>query len=316
MAPPSRTVLACPRVKGFNSAIIQKGICMRLMIALLGVLLLAPVFSSLAFAQSQLKPVRASAYDRVLASGTLRCGYIVTEALQKDPNTGAVTGIIPEILEEAANLLNLKIEWTEELVWSTYIAALQSGRVDAICTNLWMEPVGGRYLGYSLPLYFSGVGAYVRQDETRFDASLQAVDAAGVRIATMDGEMADLIAKQDFPAASRNAVSQLGDSSQLLMEVMTGKADITFVDVAIGNKFQRSNPGKVRNLVQDKPLRVFPNTIGFANTEIQLKFMLDSALSQLVNGGFVDKTLEKHSKVAAGYYRVAKPYETRHETGK
>lgn len=251
-----------------------------------------------------------SAYERVLRTNTLRCGYIVTEALKIDPNTKKIYGIIPEIIEEAGRLLNVKIEWAEELTWATYIEAVKTGRVDALCTNYWKEPVGGRYTGFSIPLYYSGVGAYVRAGDTRFKDDLSAINDPSVKIAAQDGEMSALIAAQDFPKAQKHTIPQLGDGSQLLLEVASGKADVAFVDTAIGNRFGVAHPGKIENLVPGAPVRVLENTIGIANDEIQLKFMLDSALQILVDGGYVDRVLDRHIEDSRGYYRVAKPYQT------
>jgi ABC-type amino acid transport substrate-binding protein len=251
-----------------------------------------------------------SAYERVMRTNTLRCGYVVTEALQKEPNTGEITGIIPDVLNEAGRLLNIKIEWTEELNWGNFVEAMRSHRVDAICTNFWMDPSGSKYVSYTIPLYYSGVGAYVRADETRFKGdNLEALNDPSVKVSSMEGEMSGLIADQDYPKASKVIVPQIGDASQLLMDVTSNKADIAFVDVAIGKRFERNNAGKLKNLVSDHPVRVFANTIALPPNEPQLKTMLDATLSQLLYGGFVDRVLKKHITVSDGYYPVARPYE-------
>ena len=254
-------------------------------------------------------PARAeTAFDRIMKTQTIRCGYVVTEAVQKDPNTGTIQGIVPDIMAEAGRLLNLKIEWAEELNWANYVEAISSGRVDAICTNFWMEPNGSKVVGYTVPFYYSGVGIFVRKDDKRFDNHIAAIDDPNVRVSGMEGEISAMIAEQDFPKAQKVMISQMGDGSQLLMELVSGKADIAFVDVAIARRFDHSNPDKIRNIVPEAPIRIFANTIALPPEDVRLKTMLDATLSQMLYGGFIEKVLKKHIGVAEGYYNVAKPY--------
>lgn len=250
---------------------------------------------------------KESAYDRVMKTNTLRCGYIITEAVQKDPNTGVIQGIVPDIMAEIGKLLSIKIDWVEEFNWGNFAQAMKSGRVDAICTNFWMDPNGSKVVSFTIPFYFSGVGAFVRADETRFK-TLEDLNEPSVRVSAMEGEMSGIVADQDYPNATKVSIPQIGDSSQLLMDVISNKADVAFVDVAIGKRFERNNQGKIKNLVPEAPVRVFANTIALPPNESQLKTMLDATLSQMLYGGFIDKVLKKHSDVSDGYYPVAKPY--------
>src|SRR5688572_14133278 len=170
---------------------------------------------------------KESVYDRVMRTGTIRCGYTVTEAVQKDPNTGKIHGLVPEIVEEAARVLDLKEEWVEEFTWANFTEVLRSGRGDALCINLWGDAVGAKFMLYSVPFHFSGVGAFVRADDTRFDGSgFEKLNSPDVRVSTMDGEMSGIIAAQDFPKAKPVSITQLGDSSQLLLELTHNKADV------------------------------------------------------------------------------------------
>ncbi len=253
-----------------------------------------------------------SAYDRVMKSGKIRCGYVITEALQQDPNTEEISGIVYDVLVAAGKLLDLEIEWTEELTWATFPEAIKSNRIDAICTNFWLDPAGSKHVSYTVPFYYSGVGVYVREDDNRFNKKpLKIFNSPDIKIATSDGEMASIIASQDFPKASLVAIPQFGDSSQQLIEVANKKADVTFVDVALGIEYMHNNPGKIKALRPTEPIRVFPNTIALPMNEPQLKNMLDAALLQLIYSGYVDRVLNEYDDVAGGYYRITKPYEVK-----
>ena len=72
-----------------------------------------------------------STYDRVMRTGTLRCGYInYPPHFQIDPATGQKSGISYDIANEMGRLLNLKIEWVEEVGWATTVETIKSGRIE------------------------------------------------------------------------------------------------------------------------------------------------------------------------------------------
>jgi ABC-type amino acid transport substrate-binding protein len=55
-------------------------------------------------------------YDKVMRSGVIRCGYgLEPPMLQIDPNTGKPFGAIVDIVERIGSLLDLKIEWVEQV---------------------------------------------------------------------------------------------------------------------------------------------------------------------------------------------------------
>ncbi len=253
---------------------------------------------------------KETAYERVMRTQTLRCGYVMHPPhVAKDPNTGALTGSIVDIMNEAGRLLNITIAWPEEVGWGNTVEALRSGRIDAICTDFWMNPVEGRYMGYSMPLYYETVVAYGRSDDRRFLRNLDAADDPSVTIAATDGSINGIIAQQDFPKAKIAWLPNMTPDLQILMEVESGKADIAFVPVMDGLRYAQSNPGKLINLTHDRPLRAFPVTIGLPQGDTALKTMLDSAFVQLLYGRFVDKALDRHGMAADAVFRVARPYD-------
>ncbi len=250
-----------------------------------------------------------TAYERVIKSQTLRCGYVIDPPhVVKDPNSGAVSGIIVDTVNEAGRLLQIKVEWAEEVGWGTSVEALRSGKVDAVCTDYWMEPLEGRYVGYSMPLYYSAVSPFVRADDSRFDKDIKAIDDPSVTISTTDGEIPAYIAQTDFPKAKLLSMPNMTDISQNLLNVATKKADVTFVDVVIGKRFEKTNPGKLKRLAPERPLFVFPVTILLPQNDLALKTTLDSAFTQILNSGFIDKTLTKYGFPPDVVFRATQPY--------
>ena len=249
-------------------------------------------------------------YDRVLRTGELRCGYInYPPHLIVDPATKAITGISHDIVEEMAALLGLKVAWTEELGWGNTVEAMRSGRVDAICTSFWQNPVEGKYVGFTIPLFYSAVGAYVRTDDSRIKADLSNLDDKAFKISGSDGAVASTVAQQDFPHATLVSLPNMTDETQMLLEVSGKKADIAFIETYLGEKFIKTNPGTLKNLVPNNPVRLFGNTFALPMGDVKLKSMFDSALVQKLYGGRVDKIISRYEEIPGAITRVAKPYQ-------
>jgi polar amino acid transport system substrate-binding protein len=247
--------------------------------------------------------------QQVLSSGKIRCGYVVyPPGLIKNPNTGKVSGIFAEVLEEAAKNLDLQVEWTEEVGWGTMVEGLNNRRYDMIGSPVW--PLGQRIRvsDFTKPIYYVVVNAYVQNGNTKFDNALEKINSPDVRIATIDGELTSTVAKSDFPNARILSLPQMSDVSQLLLNVADGKADVTFVEPAIALEFMKNNPGKLQKVISSKPIRSFPNCMMVRQNDTQFRRLIDNALTEVLNSGFVDQVIKKYEPGTGTYQRLALPY--------
>ncbi|MFZ2620646.1 MAG: transporter substrate-binding domain-containing protein [Alphaproteobacteria bacterium] len=256
-----------------------------------------------------------TAYARVMRTGVIRCGYAdwPPAMLNKDANTGEMTGVAYDIAEAIAKNLNLKLEWAENTGWGGYITALQNGRIDAFCAGVWRDADTGKFVAFTQPIFYSPVYGYVRADDHRFDADVSLANHAGIRISAMDGEQSDVIAQAYFPLAQRVSVQQMGQISDILMNVANNKADIVFTEPSFANGYMKNNPNVLRK-VSEKPYQLYQTSpISVEIREVQLREMLDNALTQLVNFGRVDKIIRKHIHNADEYIPATKLYQLKRE---
>lgn len=256
-----------------------------------------------------------SVYERIIASGTIRAAYITyPPALMKDSKTGQMSGVFVEVLEKAAENLGLKIVWTEEVGWGSQIEALNADRCDIIGSPVWANPNRGKLTTMSTPVYYSGICAYVRVDDRRFSdldpvsENIKKIKSNNFKISTIDGETADLIARTDFPEAQRISLPQLSSISDVLLNVQTKKADVAFVEPYYAFEFLENNPNSVKNVTTTNPLRLFGNCYMFKKNEFQMKQMLDVAIQDLINSGFVNGVISKY-KHADSFYKCALTYQ-------
>lgn len=254
-------------------------------------------------------PARESAYDRILRTGVIHCGYAdwPPYILTKDAKTGKLQGISYDIMEAVAERLGLKAEWSENVGWGTFIESLRSQRIDAFCVLSGRSAERGRYLGYAMPVMYSAIYPYVRIDEHRFDNDLSGINSPDIRIATMDGEGSDLIARKFFPKATTVSIPGISPLSDVLLNVAMRKADVVFNEPSFVEGYIAANPGTLRR-AQDKPFQVVEVSFAVNLPEKQLRDMLDSTLSELHNQGVIEQIISKYNSDPKIFLRIAQPY--------
>jgi polar amino acid transport system substrate-binding protein len=251
-----------------------------------------------------------SVYDRVVSSGTIRACYVVyPPASIKDPNTGKLSGVFVETLNKAAENMGLKVDWNTEVGWGDMIEALNSSKCDIIGSPAWSNSTRGKSAEFSQSVYYSAINAYVRASDNRFNGDITVANNASYKLATIDGETSQLIASRQFPKAQTLQLPQLTDVSQMLLNVVDGKADMAFLEPTVANAYLKNNPGKVKNVSIDKPVVIYGNVMLIKKGEFTFKSAIDNAIVELLNNGYVDGVINNYEKdYPGGFYRVAVPY--------
>lgn len=240
---------------------------------------------------------KETAYERVLRTSVLKCSYGLWEpAVMRDPNTGELSGLIYDLMQEAGKALNIKIEFDHEIDWSAIATDLQAQKADAHCAGVWATPARGRQMAFTDPVSFLPAVAFVKANDKRFDQDINAINSPDVTIAIIDDDVSEEIATRDFPLAKRIARPQLGNVEDLLMMVADGKADITFDGPNRYKPYDAANPGKLRMLSTLKPIRIFPNTIAVDIHEQELLQMLNTTIHQLQDNGTFDRLKQKYAQ--------------------
>lgn len=252
---------------------------------------------------------RPTVYDRVLKSGVIRASYAnYPPYCIKDPNSGELTGVFVEALEEMGRRLELKVDWTEEVGWGAIFEGLNSDRHDVFGAGIWRNASRGKVGDFSRPLLYNVIKVYGRSNETRFNRQ-EDLNSPGVRIATLDGAIEDVIASSDYPTAQKVSIPQLNPWSDVLLNITSNKADVTFAEPAAVNLYLEKNPGTLRELFPARPIRVFGNGYAFKLGEPEFKAMLESALDEIANDGTLDRIIAKYEKYPGEFWRVARPYQ-------
>ncbi|MFA6280080.1 MAG: transporter substrate-binding domain-containing protein [Bdellovibrionales bacterium] len=252
---------------------------------------------------------KESAYERVIRTNTLRCGYVVWPPfIAKDPTTGIMSGLFYDYMAALGTALHIKIEWAEETGTGDFPVALETGRIDAECVSVWPNASRARQVDFTNPIYFIAQDIYVRAEDKRFDNDIKTINDPSVTIIAIDGEVGGMVATNDFPKAKMLQLSQMTAPSDAFMSLITKKADVFITDRATAKMFMDHNPRKIRRVLAQAPLRVFGNTIALAQGQDKLRRMLNTATQELLDSGQIENILYRYKDGADSLLHVAPAY--------
>ncbi len=254
---------------------------------------------------------KETTFERVARTGVLRCAYMLWDPfMMKDPNTGKFKGMNYDMMNAVAASLGLKADWALEIPPGTQAETLTSGKADAICSG--EGPIvtsAALYEAYTAPLAYFPFYAYVRTDDKRFkNNDVNRLNSDDVTITVIDGDVSGEAQKTKFPKAHALPLPQLADPSQMMLNVISRKADFVLNDELSMADFLKNNPGKLRKL-ETPPIIVVPNTFSTARSELALADLLTQGLKTIRDRGVFDQILAKYGiGTEIKLYSPALPY--------
>lgn len=231
---------------------------------------------------------KESAYDRMMRTGTIRCGYGINNPwIYQDLKTSEMKGLYVDIMEMVAAQIFIKLEWPEETGWGNIPTSLINGRVDATCGPLWIDPARARQVAFTRPLFFTPIYAYARTDDNRFSGLVRPEDLndPSVRIVTLDGNVTDMLTKRYYAKATPVSLPQSSAWAEGYLSVTTGKGDVIFSDATGVAMFNANQDDKLKKIDLSEPVTVYGSALAVSIHEQELKEMLDATVSYLLNSG-------------------------------
>lgn len=238
---------------------------------------------------------KESVYERVMRTQTIRCGWAAWDPyVSVDPNTGALSGLMVEYAEMIGENLGLAIDWSAEIGWGDFVAALNNGRIDMFCAGVAVNAQRSREVDFIRPAFFMGGEIFVAADDHRFDEDISLLDDPGMTMTVIEGEIFGKIIVRDFPESEKLELPQLASSADLFLSVATGKADATLSEIAYGRNFMKNNPDKVRMIELEQPYTILPLSLSVAGGEERFRRMIDNAAYEVEFNGSLRKLMEKY----------------------
>lgn len=250
-----------------------------------------------------------SVYDRIMRTKTIRCGYAVSPVYnEKDPITGEMHGVYVDIMERIAKDWGVKIDWAEEVSAASMYEGFKTGRYDMLCSANTIT--AGRTIAtdFSRPIAYPTFYLFVRENDTRFDNAYDKANDENIRMTTFDGYFGATVTKDYFPKAKLVALPELSNDVDILMNVVSGKADGGVLAGIVAAEFMKKNPGKIRR-VAGPPLRYPSLVFALPKGEEVLKAAINTSLTYYLDTGVIEKILQDYGLDRTNLLRVAKPYE-------
>lgn len=249
------------------------------------------------------------AMARIEATQTLRCGYVpYYPAMVKDEKTAEFKGFDVDLMQAVTQRLGVKLEWSVESSWMNVVTDLTAGKFDMLCNTYWTNPQTAQHTLYSRPIFYQPLFIAAREADTRFDNDLQRINAKDITIAVLDGDAPVEIAAETFPQAKLHALPHNVPFAQVMLEVASGKADVTIVDANNFGGFAAANPGQLKLVQVDKPVRVLPVSFVFGPHDYLLKNAVDNVLDQMILEGSAAKIVKRGATHPSALYPAIIPY--------
>jgi polar amino acid transport system substrate-binding protein len=267
---------------------------------------------AIGYSKSGTSTAKESVYERVMRTGTLRCGYFEEAPFTStDPNTKKKTGIAVELADKMASDLGLKVEWVDGFSFGNIAEDLRNEKFDAICGDLFILPRAGQ-VDYTVPYGYVPLYAYTQAGRTEFDGHIDETDQldwSKVTIAGLDGEGGTTIAQKKIPQAKFNILPQISQTGEMLMTVAYRKADMAVVMPTVFKEFNKNNPGKLQKITAARPFYVYDVTFGVKPGESALKNMFDYMIRRYEASGELQDLFRKYDPEGL-LFRPAALYQT------
>ena len=256
--------------------------------------LLAGFFGSRLDSRHVTTPVEArDTMADIVASQRLRVAYIVfPPSVSKDPAARSPTGHMIDTVRYIASEMNAQVSF-QETTWATFAAGLQAKQYDVVVAPLFATPSRAVAVAFTQPLYYLGMAMIAKRGDNRF-VSLNELNNSAIHIAVSQGGANQRFAKRYFPNAKLTELATT-DISQMLSEVVAGRADVAIADTWSVEKFAKQNKDVVQVLFSGRPLDVTAISWAVRSEDTRLLKFLDTSIEYLHTTGKLKEYEEKYN---------------------
>ncbi len=236
--------------------------------------------------------------DNLKSSGTITFAADMTAApLQYFDANHNAAGIDIDLCGEVAKHMGLKAKWIN-LAFNGLIPALNSGRFDAICTEMFIKPDRAAAVNF-VPYMQTGTAIATAAGNPHHVASTG--DVCGLNAAVQLGTVQESLFKtlssactsQGKPAVN---IKTFDFGADAVTQLLNGRADLWSADDPEVGYYLQQHPGSVDMVISG--INPTPDGIAVAQNNIQLVGAITSALYAMKADGTYDQVMKKWQIVA------------------
>jgi polar amino acid transport system substrate-binding protein len=275
-------------------------------------ILLSLLLITLSFPVMAEEDKKESAFDRVMRTGVLRCGYYVFPPItNRDANTNDLSGFSVDMMNRLAERASLKIEWTEEVTFGNWVPAMQANRFDAVCTPMWPDLPQAKVVSFTHSLFFAGKYPAVLEKNPKINSKMTIKDLNNetFTFVAQEGNMTLNTTKSAVPNAKLYVLPAMADGGEYYQAIATKKADAVITDANGMGQWNANNPeNRMIFLDMSHPITLQQFPLVVKRGESDLLEFLNLAIDEMNNAGEIDKILKKwEPEPGKTYLRVANP---------
>lgn len=256
------------------------------------------ILAVLALAASAVASPVLAQQDNLLAKikekGVLRvCSAAYSPWNIKNPTTNEWEGIVPEIVKEIGDALQVKVEWVDAS-FATMIASVQTDKCDMVGAAVWTAPQRAEQVSFTRPIGGDGMTIFVPADSTA--KSLADVDKEGKVVVVLSGSADERVAKSLFKHAEVKSIVS-DRPSPAVTELAAGRADAASAAYAGTSQFIKSNPGMKVKPIEGLFYNYTPFAFAVPAKEYFFRDYLNVVLGNLDASGKLAEIRDKWTKI-------------------
>ncbi len=172
----------------------------RILVLILALAILVSLGACAPADQGGASGLAGTSLTRIKEKGTIviGCDPTIENIIYDDPNAGQISGFIPDMINDWAATLEIKVEWVT-LEWSAMITALNTGKVDMVAANMNRTVVRASNITFTDPWLIDSAMACV--DINSSWQSFDDLQAPGTKFGVASGSIYETIVPELFPQA-------------------------------------------------------------------------------------------------------------------
>lgn len=225
-----------------------------------------------------------SVLDKIQSRGEMHVGYLVWEpCVIRDPRTGELSGIFPDMIAQIAKNMNVKVVWKETTL-ANFAAGLNTGQFDFSVGPTFVTIPRAAAVKFTQPVAYVGNSAVVKTSGSLKPQRIEELNRPGIRIALLQGQALEEFCRRNLPQAQLVVLAG-GDLTAPLVAVSSGQADIGFMNSVTVAKYIAEHPEVEAVLTGDQQVEILPLSWATVGSDSRLRDFLDASITYLKASG-------------------------------
>jgi len=243
-------------------------------------LVTASLFLQCRSAQQNPPNAPTNTLQEITKRGEMRVGYLVFDpCVIKDPRTGELSGIYPDMINQIAKALNVKVSWNETTL-ANFTAGLESNQFDFSVGPTFITIPRSAAVSFTEPIAYVGNSGVVKTNGSFQPQRIEDLQKPQVRIAVLQGQALEEYVRRNIPNANLIVLSG-GDLTAPLVAVSSGQADIGLMNSVTVAQYVSAHPEVTAVLTGTQQIENLPLSWATRHSDLSLLQFLNSSIVYL-----------------------------------